>query len=77
MHLARQEATFPDFGPPPSNESQGRMILGVSGFFTAFACMAVLLRIYVRVFMLKTMGADDYVMIVAMVRLGARRLLFG
>ncbi|RDL36492.1 uncharacterized protein BP5553_05844 [Venustampulla echinocandica] len=65
MYLARQ-ASPPDFGPPPSNESHGQMILGITGFFTAFACMAVLLRMYVRVVMLKRMGADDYVMIVAM-----------
>jgi hypothetical protein len=81
MYLARQEtstsapaasstpatgpATF-DFGPVDL-ESQGGTILSITGFFSGFAILVVLARLYVRAFMLKTMGVDDYVMIVAMV----------
>jgi hypothetical protein len=32
------------------------------------AVVAVLLRIYVRVFMIKSFGADDYLMVIALVR---------
>lgn len=66
MFLARQAPASVDSGPV-STDSHGARILGVTGFFTAFACTAVILRVYVRIFMLKMMGADDYIMLVAMV----------
>ncbi|TVY19162.1 hypothetical protein LARI1_G002762 [Lachnellula arida] len=66
MFLAGQAPASVDSGPV-STDSHGARILGVTSFFTAFACTAVILRVYVRIFMLKLMGADDYVMLVAMV----------
>ncbi|TVY45507.1 hypothetical protein LSUB1_G000863 [Lachnellula subtilissima] len=66
MFLSRQSPAPVDSGPV-STDSHGAKILGITSFFTAFACTAVILRVYVRIFMLKMMGADDYVMLVAMV----------
>ncbi|TVY75908.1 hypothetical protein LSUE1_G007216 [Lachnellula suecica] len=63
MNLARQ-ATF-DFGPYPPG-SHGKTIVSITGFFTGFACAAVILRMYVRIFLLKMTGSDDWVMLVAM-----------
>lgn len=67
MYLAR-EATAPSFGPV-STESHGERILAVTGCFTVFASIVVLARLYVRSVMLKTMGIDDWIMIVSMVSL--------
>ncbi|KAH6679760.1 hypothetical protein B0J14DRAFT_305982 [Halenospora varia] len=65
MYLARQAPPPPpDFGPN-ALESHGKMILGITGGFTAFATLVVALRMYVRAVILKTMGPDDYVMIFA------------
>ncbi|TVY90792.1 hypothetical protein LAWI1_G004212 [Lachnellula willkommii] len=66
MFLEGQAPASVDSGPV-STDSHGARILGVTSFFAAFACTAVILRVYVRIFMLKLMGADDYVMLVAMV----------
>ncbi|TVY25562.1 hypothetical protein LHYA1_G005763 [Lachnellula hyalina] len=66
MFLSRQSSA-PVGSGPVSTDSHGARILGITSFFTAFACTAVILRVYVRIFMLKMMGADDYVMLVAMV----------
>lgn len=65
MYLARQ-TTVSSFGPV-SDENHGSRILAVTGCFTAFALMVILARIYVRSVMLKTMGVDDYIVIVSMV----------
>ncbi|OBT80418.1 hypothetical protein VF21_00862 [Pseudogymnoascus sp. 05NY08] len=46
-------------------ENNGHQIMAVVGFLMGFGMLVVLLRVYVRVFMTKTMGADDYIMIVA------------
>ena len=58
---------MPVFSDP--NSDKGSKILAITGSFTAFACLVVMLRLYVRTFLLKTVGADDYVMIVAMYEL--------
>lgn len=65
MYLPRQEPVFPDFGTG-ANENHGNAILAITGATPAFACTAVLARLYVRAVMLKTFGADDYAMVVAM-----------
>jgi hypothetical protein len=69
MYLRRQEPVFPDFGPG-ANDNHGRAILAITGattgFACGFACIVVLARFYVRVVMLKTLGADDWSMVVAM-----------
>lgn len=44
--------------------------MAVVGFLMGFGMLVVLLRVYVRVFMTKTMGADDYVMVAAQVSFG-------
>lgn len=62
--LVRQAAATPvyDF-----TENNGPHILAVIGFLMGFGMLVVLLRVYVRVFMTKTMGADDYIMVAAQV----------
>jgi hypothetical protein len=65
MYLRRQEPVFPDFGSG-ANDNHGSAILAITGATTAFACTVVLARLYVRAFMLKTFGADDWSMVVAM-----------
>lgn len=50
-----------------ANESNLGAILGPSGAFGALALIAVVLRLYVRTFMTRYVGADDYVMVAAMV----------
>lgn len=43
-------------------------ILAINGFFCGFTVLVVLARVYVRAVMLKSMGADDYLITAAMVR---------
>jgi hypothetical protein len=67
MYLARRDPPPPfDFGPVPEG-NHGSMIMGITGFFTAFALTSFILRLYVRIFLLKMMGPDDYVMLIAVV----------
>ena len=65
MYLRRQEPALPDFGSG-ANDNHGNAILAITGATTAFACTVVLARLYVRAVMLKTFGADDWSMVVAM-----------
>lgn len=57
-------------GPPPSPEycaeNNSAEILGIAGGLMSAAAVVVLLRMYVRIFMLKSVGSDDYVMISAL-----------
>lgn len=70
MFLARQDtaAPFPMMSnlPPVSLESRGSFIITITAIFTGFACTAVLARLYVRAYMLKKVGIDDYILIVSM-----------
>ncbi|KAN0119617.1 hypothetical protein V8E51_001825 [Hyaloscypha variabilis] len=66
MYLRRQEPVFPNFGSG-ANDNHGSAILAITGATTAFACVVVLARLYVRAVMLKTIGSDDWSMVVAMV----------
>jgi len=69
MFLARQEPVAPPVIPslpPVSLESRGSFIITITAFFTGFACAAVLARLYVRAFMLKRVGIDDYILILSM-----------
>lgn len=52
-----------------SRASNEPMVLGVVGFLTAVSLLAVSLRLYVRQFVLKTVGLDDGFIIISMVRL--------
>lgn len=65
--LVRQAAETPtmDF-----TENNGPQIKAVVGFLMGFGMLVVLLRVYVRIFMTKTMGWDDYIMVVAQVSFG-------
>ncbi|KAF2186463.1 hypothetical protein K469DRAFT_630246 [Zopfia rhizophila CBS 207.26] len=59
-------------GPPPLTAEQiaytnADEILSITGSFFAAAAIVVLLRIYVRAFMLKVFGIDDWIMLFAMV----------
>lgn len=66
MYLPRQAANTLVVGPVNLG-SQGETILIITGCFTGLAALVVLARLYVRTFMLKTMGIDDYFMMVALV----------
>lgn len=64
MYLPRQFPSLPTFADPNANRSKS--ILTITGVFTALACTVVLGRLWVRAVMLKTVGADDYTMMLAM-----------
>ncbi|KAK7513601.1 phosphatidylserine decarboxylase [Phyllosticta citriasiana] len=55
-----------DFSPEYENFSASGEILSITGAFTGVAFLIVLLRVYVRAFMLRYVGPDDYMMTVAM-----------
>lgn len=44
--------------------------MAVVGFLMGFGMLVVVLRVYVRIFMTKTIGWDDYLMVVAQVSFG-------
>ncbi|PYH30830.1 integral membrane family protein [Aspergillus neoniger CBS 115656] len=46
--------------------SQGPQILAATSITTAFALLTVLARLYVRVFFIRNVGPDDYVMVLTM-----------
>ena len=64
--FARQ---FGHSGPPPTqeylDESNVAAILSLSGTFAVAALIVVILRLYVRIFMLRFVGLDDWTMILA------------
>lgn len=62
-HYARAEPGTAAY----ANESNAYEILSVTGVFGFLALLAVVLRMYVRMFMLKYSGSDDWVMVAAMV----------
>lgn len=47
-------------------ESNGKNMLTITGVMTSFALLAVIARLYVRGVMLKSVGIDDYLMILSM-----------
>ncbi|EXJ87532.1 hypothetical protein A1O3_04492 [Capronia epimyces CBS 606.96] len=49
------------------NESNAGSLLALHGTLCGIALLTVILRLYVRIFMLKGVGADDYVMVAAAV----------
>lgn len=59
--------------PAYAKESNTIAIEAGLGFLTLMMTVVVLLRIYVRTTMIKTVGADDYTVIIALVCL---RVLF-
>ncbi|RQM05729.1 hypothetical protein DH86_00003574 [Scytalidium sp. 3C] len=62
-----KEATDTSVNPTISYASNAPQILGVDGFFMALALVTVVARIYVRTVMLKTFGADDYIICISMI----------
>jgi hypothetical protein len=56
-----------DSTTPVDTTSNAPSILAINGTFMTFALLVVLARIYVRTFMLRTVGSDDYVIMAAMV----------
>jgi len=64
-----------DAAPPP-DINRGPEILAITGTLVGLALAVVCLRVYVRVFMVKHMGADDWTMVAAMVRFLRHRRLF-
>lgn len=53
---------------PPRDVNRGPEILAICGTLVGLALALVILRVWVRVKMVKHLGADDYTIIVAMVR---------
>ena len=56
----------PSFSPEQIAYTNAPQILAISGSFFAAAAVIVILRCYVRIFMLKVFGLDDYIMVLAM-----------
>lgn len=51
-------------------ENGGPTILGATLTVTVFALLTLIVRLYVRIRMIKNLGWDDYIMIVAMMLVG-------
>ncbi|KAH8808753.1 phosphatidylserine decarboxylase [Xylogone sp. PMI_703] len=64
--LAKEVSNTSDT-PTISYKSNADSILAVDGFFMALSAVIVMARIYVRTMMLKTFGADDYIISAAMI----------
>ncbi|WYZ44851.1 hypothetical protein EsH8_VIII_000167 [Colletotrichum jinshuiense] len=63
--------------PERAKESNTAMILGVTGTFHAFALLFVAMRTYTRAVIVKTIGIDDYMMIMsALCALGGGMVVF-
>jgi len=64
LHLGSNSTIDPTY----AHESNTGSIIGGLGFLTAVATIVVFLRFYVRIFIVKVMGADDYTSLLALVR---------
>jgi hypothetical protein len=53
--------------PEYKDESYAGNLLAIHGTFCGVALLSVILRLYVRVFMIKSVGVDDYIMVAASV----------
>lgn len=60
---------MPPVDPSLPNTTKAPRILSSVGFLTGIAAVIVALRSYVRVWVLKLFGPDDYIMLIAMVRI--------
>jgi hypothetical protein len=58
---------IPDFPPDYVNESNAGRIIALVGVFHFIALIFVVLRVYVRLFMVRAFGVDDGLIIVAVV----------
>ncbi|OAP64509.1 hypothetical protein AYL99_00481 [Fonsecaea erecta] len=59
------ERQSPAPSPQYKDESNAGALLAIHGTFGGVAILTVLLRLYVRIFMLKSLGVDDYIMAAA------------
>ncbi|KMP03170.1 hypothetical protein CIHG_02529 [Coccidioides immitis H538.4] len=57
----------PEFDPSLSDTSKAPMILSISGFFSGVALLVVLVRLYVRIFVVKRFSLDDFFITLASV----------
>lgn len=62
------DGSMPTFSPEYVAYSNAHEILAVTGCFATVALIVVLLRCYVRIAILNVIGRDDYMIILAMVR---------
>ncbi|KAK2026376.1 hypothetical protein LX32DRAFT_665358 [Colletotrichum zoysiae] len=70
-------SSTPIVDPARAKESNTAMILAVTGLFHALALLLVALRTYTRAIIVKTIGADDYMMIMsALCALGGGMVVF-
>jgi hypothetical protein len=60
-----RQATTPQ--PQYKHESNASNLLAIHGTFCGAAILSVILRLYVRIFMLKSLGTDDYIIVAAAV----------
>lgn len=65
--IASSGSGEPPLPPDYVDYNNASGIRTIVGFVTALALLTVLLRLYVRAIMLKVVGIDDYLMILAMV----------
>ncbi len=61
--VERQTTATPQY----KDESNASNLLAIHGTFCGLAILSVLLRLYVRIFMLKSIGIDDYIIVAAAV----------
>jgi hypothetical protein len=67
---------MPQRSPEYLTENIAPRLLAVEGTLFALAMTAVLMRFYVRIFMLKMFGWDDWMILIAAVRLNSWQTLF-
>lgn len=58
-------------GPLPSNDTRGPEIVGVLWALCTISWIIVLLRLYVRTFVRRNLGWDDYTIVAALVSTSA------
>jgi len=69
VHIGRPPPVSPEVRARLENDDLGSTIVGVTVSFTVLALTAVLLRFYTRVRLIKNFGAEDWLMLVSMVRI--------
>lgn len=64
--LSPRQATTP-IDPAYAAEDNRPKLFAITGTFISVAILAVVLRVYVRMRIIKTLGADDVMMVAALV----------
>ena len=65
--LQTRQAAPASLDPAWVAEDNRPNLFAITGTFISLAILVVILRIYVRIRIIKTLGPDDYVMILALV----------